>query len=73
MPAETPKDWGIFLKNEWMKDELYQQAKRIAFSPLWNEIPRGPRRPWYQRAWSWIVLHYPRIHFGPCDHSDCGW
>lgn len=53
---------------------LYQQVERQ--TEFLKMFPFPPdQRPWHQRAWSrvcwWVDAHWPRVHLGPCDHSDC--
>jgi hypothetical protein len=71
--AVDPKDWGMKLDNEWLARELYDQAsKRVAFLDfVANEIPTGPGPSRWTRLRRWIADHAPRMHFGPCDHSEC--
>jgi hypothetical protein len=33
-------------------------------------FPCKPLTRW-QRFKFWWSAHWPRVHFGPCDHSDC--
>ena len=56
--------------NEMLREELYKIATRP--HPLWYDLDfkSTPLTRW-QRLKYWWSARYPRIHFGPCDHSDC--
>ena len=51
----------------WLAEELYNQAMKP--SP-WADVNFPPlsRR---ERLRLWLNRRLPRMHFGPCDHSDC--
>lgn len=65
-------DWRTRFKNDELSRRLYEHAKDPTIFAHFGDMIDEPV-PWWRRLWWWIDARYPRLHFGPCNHDECGY